>query len=99
MYFIKGKIQSMRSKWTFLTSHAVVLLSIQKDPKIKAIDIAHGVGLTERAVRAIIADIEKEKHLTKNKVGRRIKYSINALQPLRHQKMHAVMVGIDCLPF
>ena len=83
----------MSSKWTFLTSHAMVLLSIQKDPEIKAIDIAHEVGITERAVRAIIADLEKEKYLTKIKIGRRIKYSISASQPLRHQKMHSVMVG------
>jgi DNA-binding transcriptional regulator PaaX len=83
----------MSSKWTFLTSHAMVLLSIQKDPEIKAIDIAHEVGITERAVRAIIADLEKEKYLTKNKIGRRIKYSISASQPLRHKKMHSVMVG------
>ena len=83
----------MSNKWTFLTSHAMVLLSIQKDPEIKAIDVAHEVGITERAVRAIIADLEKENYLTKIKIGRRVKYSIKASKPLRHKKMHSVAVN------
>lgn len=87
------EVWSISDKWTFLTSHALVLLSIQQDPDIKAIDIAHEIGITERAVRAIIADLEKEHYLTKVKIGRRVKYTIKKSKPLRHKKMQSVMAS------
>ena len=45
------------SEWTFLTRHAAVLSLIAKQPRITAIELAHQTGVTERAVRKIIADL------------------------------------------
>jgi DNA-binding MarR family transcriptional regulator len=44
--------------WTFLTNHAHVLLCIAKWPSVTMRDVAARVGITERAVQRIVADLE-----------------------------------------
>jgi transcription initiation factor IIE alpha subunit len=62
-------------------------------PPITATSIANTVGITERAVRKIIADLDDAKCITKAKMGRRVKYTINTLLWLRHQHFQRIMVG------
>ena len=61
-------------KWTFLTNHAVVLLAMVNNSRITAIEIAQFVGITERAVRNIISDLEREGYIEKTKTGKRVQY-------------------------
>jgi len=72
-------------EWTFLTNHALVLVYLAKHPQITALELSMSIGITERAVRKIIADLEVEGYIGKTKEGRRVKYSINQKLPLRHQ--------------
>ena len=72
-------------EWTFLTNHALVLVYLAKHPQITALQLAMSIGITERAVRKIIADLEREGYIGKKKEGRRVKYSINQKLPFRHQ--------------
>jgi predicted transcriptional regulator len=72
-------------EWTFLTNHALVLVYLEKHPQITALELSMSIGITERAVRKIIADLEREGYIAKTKEGRRVKYSINQKLPLRHQ--------------
>jgi DNA-binding transcriptional regulator PaaX len=72
-------------EWTFLTNHALVLVYLAKHPQITALELSMSIGITERAVRKIIADLEREGYIAKTKEGRRVKYSINQKLPLRHQ--------------
>jgi DNA-binding transcriptional regulator PaaX len=72
-------------EWTFLTNHALVLGYLAKHPRITALELSISIGITERAVRKIIADLEGEGYIAKTKEGRRVKYSINQKLPLRHQ--------------
>lgn len=71
-------------QWTFLTNHALVLVCIARSPDIRLRDIAAAVGITERAVQAIIADLEEAGYLTRSRVGRRNRYELHPAQPLRH---------------
>ncbi len=71
--------------WTFLTNHALVLVYLANHPQITALELSMSIGITERAVRKIIADLEDEGYIGKKKEGRRVKYSINQKLPLRHQ--------------
>jgi predicted transcriptional regulator len=71
--------------WTFLTNHALVLVYLANHPQITALELSMSIGITERAVRKIIADLEGEGYIGKKKEGRRVKYSINQKLPLRHQ--------------
>lgn len=70
--------------WTFLTNHAHVLLCVLREPDIRARDIAAQVGITERAVHAIIGDLEVEGYLTRSRKGRRNHYKVTGDHPLRH---------------
>ena len=47
-------------------------------------DIADLVGITERAVQRIVADLEEEGYLERIREGRRNRYEVRADQPLRH---------------
>jgi DNA-binding Lrp family transcriptional regulator len=79
--------------WTFLTNHALVLSVIAKQPRITGRELSTSVGITERATRKIIADLEAEGYITKKKVGRRIKYRINPKLPMRHETYQDTAIG------
>ncbi|MEU2547006.1 helix-turn-helix domain-containing protein [Streptomyces roseolus] len=72
--------------WTFLTSHARVLLAIARDPGIRLRDVASHCGVTERTVQSIVADLEAGGYLTRNRAadGRRNVYHIDPAAPFRH---------------
>jgi len=70
--------------WTFLTRHAHVLLCLAMDPEARMRNMAEMVGITERAVQKIIADLEEGGYLTRSRNGRRNRYVLHPHQPLRH---------------
>lgn len=70
--------------WTFLSNHAHVLLLLAQDPELRLRDIADRVGITERAVQKIIAELESGSVLTRTRDGRRNRYTIHPDRPLRH---------------
>lgn len=79
--------------WTFLTNHAHVLVCIAEDADIRGRDIAARVGITERAAQAIVSDLAEEGYVTRTKVGRRNRYTVNADAPLRHPLEHDHTIG------
>lgn len=80
-------------KWTFITSHGVVLALIAKHVEIKAIEIATALGITERSVRRITADLEAEGYLHKIKNGRVNRYEVNTKLPLRRPLCPNITIG------
>lgn len=70
--------------WTFLTNHSHVLLSLARHPDMRLRDVAVEVGITERAVQRIVADLEAGGYLTRQRTGRRNHYEVDGLKPLRH---------------
>lgn len=70
--------------WTFLTNHAHVLICIAGEPDMRLRDVAARVGITERAVQRIVADLQAAGVLTRLRDGRRNRYQINGDLPLRH---------------
>lgn len=72
------------SSWTFLSNHAHVLLLLAREPEILLKDVSNLVGITERAVQKIVADLVEGGFLKKEKCGRRNRYNINIKKPLRH---------------
>lgn len=71
-------------EWTFLSNHAHVLLVIARDPEVRLRDVAVQVGITERAVQRIVADLEAGGYLTRERTGRRNHYCLHPNVPLRH---------------
>lgn len=76
--------QAATAAWTFLTNHAHVLLLIARDPEIRLRDVAEQVGITERAVQRIIADLEAGRYIERERWGRRNRYHVDPKLPLRH---------------
>ena len=70
--------------WTFLTNHAHVLLCIAREPEVRMRDVAHLVGITERAVQRIVADLEEAGYVERSRHGRRNRYEVRTDLPLRH---------------
>ena len=70
--------------WTFLTNHAHVLIALADNPTLRIRDLAVRVGITERAIQRIIADLEDAGYLTHQRDGRRNSYRVRTNRPLRH---------------
>ena len=68
--------------WTFLTNHAQVLVCIAHDPGIRLRDIGERVGITERAAHRIVVELADAGYITRERNGRRNRYTINAHLPL-----------------
>jgi DNA-binding transcriptional ArsR family regulator len=80
-------------QWTFVTNHAVVLSFVAHHPSITARDLSLEIGITERAVRRIIAELEAGGYIAKKKEGRRVRYRIKPDVPLRHSSHRDKAVG------
>jgi len=72
------------TRWTFLTNHSHVLILLSQNPDLVLREVATRVGITERAVQRIIADLEAAGCIEIEKVGRRNRYRILDTQSLRH---------------
>jgi hypothetical protein len=81
------------SHWTFLTNHSHVLLLLSRNPSLVLREVAVHVGITERAVQRIIADLESGGIIEREKVGRQNHYRIRTDQPLRHATTSRRTIG------
>ncbi|HJY57394.1 MAG: winged helix-turn-helix domain-containing protein [Streptosporangiaceae bacterium] len=79
--------------WTLLTGHGHVLVEIARDPEARIRDISTAVGLTERTVQAIVADLETAGYLTRTRAGRRTKYTVNHDSLFRHSAQEGLRIG------
>jgi DNA-binding IclR family transcriptional regulator len=70
------------ASWTFLTTHARVLLCVAHDPGVRLRDIAASLDITERGAFGIITDLVEAGYVIKEKDGRRNRYRIQAHLPL-----------------
>lgn len=79
--------------WTLLTGHGHVLVEIASNPDARIRDISPAVDLTERTVQAIVADLEAAGYLTRARIGRRTRYTVNPDSPFRHRAQRGLRVG------
>jgi DNA-binding MarR family transcriptional regulator len=79
--------------WTLLTGHGHVLVEIASNPEARIRDISPVVGLTERSVQAIVADLEAAGYLTRTRTGRRVVYTVNRDSLFRHSAQEGHRVG------
>lgn len=80
-------------KWTFITKHAVVLSLIARNPRITALELGSAIGMTERAIRKLIADLYEADYIRKKREGRGVRYRINPDLPLRQETHREIGVG------
>src|SRR4030043_727197 len=79
--------------WKFLTNPSLVLCLIAQQPRITARDISSSIGITEKATRNIINDLEAAGYLFKKREGRRIRYRVDPDLPLRSEANQDKAIG------
>jgi DNA-binding transcriptional ArsR family regulator len=79
--------------WTLLTGHGHVLVEIARNPDARLRDVAAVAGITERAVQAIISDLEGAGYLTRKREGRRNRYTVNRESLFRHPAQEGHRIG------
>ena len=57
---------------------------MRRSPDLLLREVASQVGITERAVQRIVSELEEAGVLSREKVGRRNRYSLTLSVPLRH---------------
>jgi predicted ArsR family transcriptional regulator len=71
-------------EWTFVTNHGLVLSYVADHKRITSREIATALGITERRVQRIIADLEQSGYITKTRSGRHNTYVVDTELTLRH---------------
>lgn len=72
------------SGWTFLSNHTHVLVALAARPGATLREVAADVGITERAVQRLVAELEAAGALVRERDGRRNHYLIQRDVRLRH---------------
>ena len=83
----------MKSGWTFVSNHGHVLVCLARDPDVRMRDVAEAVGITERAVQHIVADLVAEGYVEKEKCGRRNRYRVVRSAHFRHELEAGLDIG------
>jgi DNA-binding MarR family transcriptional regulator len=65
-----------RRSWTFITSHAQVLLAVAQHPEFRVEEIAEATRITERSAYRILSDLVEAGYLRRARVGRRNRYEL-----------------------
>jgi DNA-binding MarR family transcriptional regulator len=68
--------------WSFLTNHAQVLLCIAHDPGVRLREIGEAIGITERAAHRIVVELAAAGYISRQRNGRRNRYTIQSHLPL-----------------
>lgn len=81
---VRKAAETTAASWTYLTNHAHVLILLARDPHATMRKVADTVGITERAVQRIVAELEEAGVLKRSRSGRRNVYAVRGDRPLRH---------------
>jgi predicted transcriptional regulator len=81
------------AEWTFITKYAVTLSIIARHPRVTARELATEMGITERAVRKVIADLYAAGYISKKREGRGTRYRVNTDKTLRRDTHREVVIG------
>ena len=71
-----------RPAWAFLTNHAQVLICIARDPGVRLREIGERIGITERAAHRIVTELADGGYISRERNGRRNRYTVNTHFPL-----------------
>ena len=86
-------IENTVPRWKFLTNHAGVLVCIAHDPGVLLREISERVGITERAAHRIVTELAEAGYITRERVGRRNRYTIHSGLPLPDRLVRVGRVG------
>lgn len=79
--------------WTFCTNHTHTLLCLYRNPRALLREVAVEIGITERNVQRIVADLQKAGILERVREGRQNVYQIRQDSRLPHALESHVEIG------
>jgi DNA-binding MarR family transcriptional regulator len=68
----------MSAEWNFFTNHGNVLLCITEEPDVRLRELAVRVGISERAVKRIVSELEGAGLISRERQGRRNHYMVHS---------------------
>lgn len=71
-------------QWTFFSNHGHAIILLHQQPELTVREMAQTIGITERALLSIMADLQEYGCITIKKEGRRNRYKILASVHFRH---------------
>lgn len=81
-------------EWSFLTDHAVVLTYLARQPGSTVRQIALVTGVSERALRQVITDLNSAGYITRKPEGRESWYSVSSgLSFLNDRARESALMG------
>jgi predicted ArsR family transcriptional regulator len=75
-------LEGSDSGWDLLSNHGKVLVCLSRDPEVRIRDLAKRVGIKERAVQRILAELRADGLVASTRVGRRNRYQIDRARPM-----------------
>jgi DNA-binding IscR family transcriptional regulator len=75
--------QATAPRWTIFSNHGHVLLFVARNPTARIRDLAASIGLTERAVQKILGELEGAGYISRTRMGRRNRYTVDRSVRLR----------------
>jgi DNA-binding MarR family transcriptional regulator len=82
--------------WTILSNHGHALVWLDLEPDIRMWDLAQRVGVRERSMQRIVADLIASGYVTRNPhptLGNRVTYTVHREKGLRRMALSRVTVG------
>ncbi len=79
-----GTPERKDAKWTFLSNHSHVLICLHREPDLTLREVADRVGITERSVQRILAELEEGGYVARERRGLRNRYRFRVGARLRH---------------
>ena len=79
--------------WRFLSNHTQVMLCLHRDPDARFRDLAQSIGITERSAQGIVSDLIETGYITRKRIGRRNRYTVNPDIAMRHPAQDGHDIG------
>lgn len=79
--------------WSFITSHAAILLAVHRNPNATVRELAQASDLTERQAHRVLGDLVEAGYVARTRVGRRNTYRVDEDQPMRRPTLAHHRIG------
>ena len=70
--------------WALLSRHGHALLHLARKPRLRLVDLARDMDMTERSIRLLIGSLGRTEFLRIVKTGRNNSYQLNLERELPH---------------
>lgn len=70
--------------WALLSRHGHALLHLARNPRLRLVDLARDMDMTERSIRLLIGSLGRTEFLRIVKTGRNNSYHLNLERELPH---------------